>query len=381
MATKEEPNPPPQWISIDIETTGPAIPVNGSDQPHDEVFAIGWSYGPAPEDARCGQLPSNIKSGQLVRQVLYHEPENWEAEWKENQWSPKTGQWWLGKNKEVLKMLQDPSVINCDSEEDMMRQFSNVLRMVFKEAKNNLVYLFDTTTFDSVWIGALLAKWGLPPLSVIVSNTKEDDIFIPTVMTGSYMKGLANHFSTDKAHAKQLIQEMRAHGIDGLCNDHMPKNDALNIFMEFFAAVQWAKSRVMIRVDNPTKDECDRWWRLTSPQRNLGFDPNGGGIPIPVGEHGPTTGDIIKTPEGHILFHRRLFIDDVAAALLSVATANPTIDDDTVLHLARFVELMDQRAMKRHGYEKSTKRARAVQVDPLDVQVLKVRKHNKDVSN
>lgn len=57
--------------------------------------------------------------------------------------------------------------------------------------------------------------------------------------------------------------------------------------------------------------------------------------------------------DGSIWISRNAYADDVVAFVLGCIRSNPTIADGIKLALADFVDLMDARAVKRHGYSNS----------------------------
>lgn len=59
------------------------------------------------------------------------------------------------------------------------------------------------------------------------------------------------------------------------------------------------------------------------------------------------------SPEGVISISSKAYPDDVVAFVLGCISSNPTISDDLKLHLAKFLDGMDKRAVDRHGYSNS----------------------------
>ena len=67
----------------------------------------------------------------------------------------------------------------------------------------------------------------------------------------------------------------------------------------------------------------------------------------------------VKTPhitanlDGSITIDKGAYVDDVAAFICAAALQNPNIDNSIVAHLQTFIDLMDERAVSRHGYSNS----------------------------
>ena len=68
---------------------------------------------------------------------------------------------------------------------------------------------------------------------------------------------------------------------------------------------------------------------------------------------GPCGKNIVVNEDGSVTISRKAYADDVVAFALGCIQSNPTISLDTKLHLARFVDDMDARAVARHGYSYS----------------------------
>ena len=102
------------------------------------------------------------------------------------------------------------------------------------------------------------------------------------------------------------------------------------------------------------KDADNRIWRKTCLERKAEHDPNGGAIQIKKGQYGAWKDEIVKEDDGKITIHENAYPDDIASFLISVLLSNPFVDKDIVKHLVRFVDAMDARAQKRHGFSRST---------------------------
>jgi len=62
---------------------------------------------------------------------------------------------------------------------------------------------------------------------------------------------------------------------------------------------------------------------------------------------------IVVDERGRIIIDPCAYADDVAAFVLGCVRSNPTIEPGIKRKLAEFVDDMDARAVKRHGYSKS----------------------------
>lgn len=61
-------------------------------------------------------------------------------------------------------------------------------------------------------------------------------------------------------------------------------------------------------------------------------------------------GGVVVNPDGSILLKPKVYADDAVSFIAGCIKTNPTIDDEIKQHLLRFVDAMDARAVKRHGY-------------------------------
>ena len=62
---------------------------------------------------------------------------------------------------------------------------------------------------------------------------------------------------------------------------------------------------------------------------------------------------ITVNEDGSTTIGKKAFVDDAVAFLSGAIATNPTIDDEIKKHLVDFVNAMDARAVKRHGYNGS----------------------------
>lgn len=76
---------------------------------------------------------------------------------------------------------------------------------------------------------------------------------------------------------------------------------------------------------------------------------------LAVGGYGTVKKPDLITVEqdGAVHISPKAYADDVVAFVLGAIRSNPTIDDSIKQHLADFVNAMDARADKRHGYSNS----------------------------
>ncbi|HKB53338.1 MAG TPA: hypothetical protein VKD22_05005 [Ramlibacter sp.] len=59
---------------------------------------------------------------------------------------------------------------------------------------------------------------------------------------------------------------------------------------------------------------------------------------------------VVAHPDGSLTIGPKAFADDVVAFVSASISTNPTIDDAIKVHLKAFVNEMDARAVRRHGY-------------------------------
>lgn len=79
-------------------------------------------------------------------------------------------------------------------------------------------------------------------------------------------------------------------------------------------------------------------------------DPNmSGNIPVEAGEYGIKPADIVKNPDGSWSISRRMYIDDIARILLMLSDSDASITNNEKIHLAKFIDAMDMRCVRRDG--------------------------------
>jgi hypothetical protein len=98
-----------------------------------------------------------------------------------------------------------------------------------------------------------------------------------------------------------------------------------------------------------------RYWRREARNGNLIATTPSDDIVVPVkgrffqGLPG-TYKHVTVAPDGTITILPKAFADDVVAFVAGAIASNPNIDDATKAKLREFVDLMDARAVARHGY-------------------------------
>lgn len=104
-----------------------------------------------------------------------------------------------------------------------------------------------------------------------------------------------------------------------------------------------------------------RKWRLAArnceltPTTEVKGDPVKGRLVF-----GPRPGHyhhIQVTKDGGFVVSPEAFLDDVVGFAMACASSNPKMDKEIIAKLAEVMDMLDARAMKRHGYKDSPEEA------------------------
>lgn len=112
-------------------------------------------------------------------------------------------------------------------------------------------------------------------------------------------------------------------------------------------------------VIDTTHQETSRAERMQCLNRNYELSSNRSAIPIKEGKYlWGKNQFIVKHEDGSVTFSKGMYTDDIVAFLLSTINKHfsSTVQEKLIKHhLARVVNEMDSRAMKRHGYSGNAK--------------------------
>lgn len=82
-------------------------------------------------------------------------------------------------------------------------------------------------------------------------------------------------------------------------------------------------------------------------------------LKIPAGSYGP---HITVSGAGHVIVDKQAYADDYLAFALGAMANNPKIAPEIKRLVARAIDLMDERAVARHGYSNSEREKNYVRV-------------------
>lgn len=253
------------FFAVDIETTGPRIPVGDHDA--DCCFAIGYAFGHMGEKARPGKICLDISTilnrrldihndlanhrtnmyqrilrleVQASSDVKRHQPpfyngheyeymkKLWGDFWGAMKWKKSTFDGFWGKKENILTLQRLVVMAHGTgvTEEMMMQKLQETLDEV-KKSMGPYVLVTDCIQFDIPWLSALLAKYNLRQLQFDVNGDWVRASCLDDLLMGqAYV--MPNEKYKRYYEAIETMITPAAVGDSSLCK-HDPEYDALNI--------------------------------------------------------------------------------------------------------------------------------------------------------
>lgn len=190
------------------------------------MFAIGWAIHPTGD------------SGQIALDLRKPRASTWESWWKKNGWDTRCFDEFWSKHLPKLDAMQDPQAISVYvSRDSMMAQIVTLLKSL--EAKyDTIVPLFDTVSYDSVWMDLYLGQCGFQPLMY----RYDGGMSWPRDVTG-FFNGVCKFTPNTPEQIRSVKKGELESKIPGWKHEdaHFPQSDAIGILGLFIQSVLLAE--------------------------------------------------------------------------------------------------------------------------------------------
>ena len=198
------------FVAFDVESTGQGLET-------DTCFAIGYCIGRSETNI--------VERGKWVVKLPEQvQAKDWRTRWETAGWEMRCYDEFWSKHENMIDDLMANA--NCTSEQEMFTELNKLLRRL-EANPAGFTPVFDTLTFDSVWLCQRLQRYGFADLAHYRDHT-----------------GYRSSYELDSLRlgleASQIPERVRVSPHLEVSGAHDPEVDAYNIFVAFMALYEYA---------------------------------------------------------------------------------------------------------------------------------------------
>jgi hypothetical protein len=214
-------------IVFDIEKTGKWLVED------DPVFAIGIATASIEETKIDG-----VKSFSAALDLRKPQDLSWAQFWDNQGYEEDCWNFFWSNHPNILDKLQDPNQIHLVSTRRQLVSWVNAVLKTCEEMYQDTIIVTDTITFDTVFLGSELLKFGFQPLN----HTREGKYRTGGgVEVDSFISGIFGQLSWSELKEKtdEHLTPIFGNVVE---HDHHPENDAKSILLKYLSAVIYRKT-------------------------------------------------------------------------------------------------------------------------------------------
>lgn len=214
-------------IAIDIEKTGERK------LSQDPMFAVGIAT--APLEATSAD---QIKAWSVGLDLQKPKDVSWEEFWKQRGFEERCWNEFWSTRTAILDFVQDPHNIELVSDRHEMADEINAILAQAEEMYEKTVIVTDTTTFDTVFVGSELVKYGHESIKYTRSKRYRGGVEVDSYIHGCAEITDPTNWEEERAFVDNVITPLM---LEEPNHNHDPKNDARAILCRYLAAIASSK--------------------------------------------------------------------------------------------------------------------------------------------